>query len=61
MEPQLKYVVMKLATEAAFVRILPFSVDNFESYIFVRRAGMETEYGEFFVFRTRCLKQKKKN
>ena len=37
MIPQLEYIVMKLATEASLIGILPLTVDNLESDVLQRR------------------------
>ena len=53
MEPQLHNVVMELATESFLVRVFPFTIDDFESNVFVRRSGTEAKDGEISVIGTR--------
>lgn len=43
MKPQLKDVVMKLTSEATFIRILPLSIDDFEGDVLVRRTRVESQ------------------
>lgn len=56
-EPQLEDVVVKLTTETTLVRVLPFSVDNFEGDIFIWRTCMKPEDGEIMVLRARSLEK----
>lgn len=46
MKPQLKYVVLELASESVFVRVFPFTIDNFKSDVLVWWSGCETQDGE---------------
>lgn len=49
MKPQLENIVVKLAAEAPFVRILPLPVDDFESDVLVRRTGANAKNGKIRV------------
>lgn len=59
MKPQLENIIVELATETSFVRIFPFSVDDFESDIFVRRPGVESQDCEIRIILANSLKKKK--
>lgn len=52
-EPKLKNVIMKLAPEPSFIRILPFPINNFESNVLIGRASMEPQNGKILIIRTR--------
>lgn len=61
MKPELKNVVLELTSESTFVRILPFSIDYLESYVFIWWPSVKPENGEVRVIRTSCLWKKEKN
>lgn len=52
----MKNVVVKLAPESSFVGILPFSIDDFEGNVLVRRASMESQIRKVLVVCTGSLK-----
>lgn len=56
-EPQLEYVVVKLTTETTLVRVLPFSVDNFEGDIFIWRPSTKPEDGKIMILRAGSLEK----
>lgn len=49
MEPQLKDVIVELTSEASFVRVFPFTIDNFKSNRFIRRPSCKFQNGKIFV------------
>lgn len=57
MEPKLEYIVVKLASETAFVRVFPLSVYYLEGDILVRGSGVEPEIGKVLVVPTWRLKR----
>jgi hypothetical protein len=56
-EPQLKYIIVELTTEASLIRILPLTVHNLEGYIFIRWTSMETKNCKISIVLARSLKQ----
>lgn len=57
-KPQLKNVVVELTSEPTLVRVLPFSIDNFERDVFVGWACVKSQEGEIFVVGAGCLEIK---
>lgn len=57
-KPQLENVVVKLTPEPTLVRVLPFSIDNFECNVLVRRACVKSQDSEIFVVGAGGLKIK---
>ena len=49
MKPQLKDVVVKLASESSLVGILPLTIDNLEGYIFIRRSRRKLQKGKVLI------------
>ena len=39
-EPQLEYVVLELTSEATFVGVLPFPIDDLEGYVLQRERAI---------------------
>lgn len=58
-EPQLENVVVEMAAEAAFVRVLPLAVHDLERDVLVRRACVKTKNGKVLILGTSFLKYKK--
>ena len=54
MKPQLKNVILELATEASLVPIFPFSVDNLEGYILIGRACTDEQNAKVCIVFARC-------
>jgi len=42
MEPQLEDIVVKLTSESTLIRVFPFSIDDFERDVLVRRACVKS-------------------
>lgn len=55
-EPELEDVVVEMAAEAAFVRVLPFTVNYLECNVFIRWPCMEPEHCKVGVFWAYFLK-----
>lgn len=58
MKPQLKDVVMKLTSESALIRILPFPIDDLECDVLIRRARVKSQNSKVLIVGARCLKIK---
>lgn len=54
MKPELKDVILKLTTKSSLVSVLPFSVDNFEGNVFIRRSRPDKENTKVGVVFTWC-------
>lgn len=55
-EPELEDVVVEVAAEAAFVRVLPLAIHYLECNVFIRRSCMKPEHCKVGVFRAYFLK-----